>query len=236
MAIDRVKKLDCDLEPKSISNYIINNSEKVGQKRTFGVRVRRISKVGEISSLQYERRIGAEMIRLDSSLSVDLSNPDQWVKLIVDSDAIYQIMYRIKTCGGLPPGVQGDVLVNLVSQKVMLEAFLIMRRGVRLIPVLDSKSEFVEKLSLYDPFIGIRTLEHELSKKAHKRPAWGIIGLTIEQAKPFIGQRKEAVKTTPICSLDPLTGWTEEEISDLIKHFDDPVSNLLHPSIGQWIE
>jgi thiamine biosynthesis protein ThiI len=235
VAIDRVEKMEGEMDPESIAKLVLDNSDSFGKKRTFGVRVRRISKAGNIGSKQYEREIGSEMLRLDPTLSVNLSNPDEWIKLIIDKVAIYQIIYRIQTCAGLPPGVQGDALVQISDQKLMLEAFLIMRRGIRLIPVLDSRIELLDKLSLYDPFIGQRTLEHELSDKAFERPAWGIIGLNMEQAKPFIGKRDNAVKTTPICTLEPLIGWTENEIGNLLKHFEDPSKNILHPEISQWI-
>ena len=235
VAIDRVVKLDCGLIPEDIAQDVINSSENVGEKRTFGVRVKRVSKTGEINSREYERRIGAEMISLDSQLSVNLTKPDEWVKLIVDDEDLFQIKYRIQACGGLPPGVQGDVLIQLSDENLMLEAFLVMRRGVRLIPVLDSKVEFIEQLSNYDPFIGKRTLEHEMRGHAFDRPAWGIMGLTIEEAEPFIGKREEAVKTTPISTLSPLEGWTEEEKKSLLEHFIKPSKYEMHPDIGSWV-
>jgi adenylyl- and sulfurtransferase ThiI len=235
VAIDRVVKLDCGLIPEDIAQDVINSSENVGEKRTFGVRVKRVSKTGEINSREYERRIGAEMISLDSQLSVNLTKPDEWVKLIVDNDDLFQIKYRIQACGGLPPGVQGDVLIQLSDENLMLEAFLVMRRGVRLIPVLDSKVEFIEQLSNYDPFIGKRTLEHEMRGHAFDRPAWGIMGLTVEEAEPFIGKREEAVKTTPISTLSHLEGWTEDEKKSLLEHFIKPSKNEMHPDIGSWV-
>jgi thiamine biosynthesis protein ThiI len=236
VAIDRVVKLDCGLIPEDIAQDVIENSENTGLKRTFGVRLKRVSKSGDINSREYERRIGAEMINLDPSLSVNLSTPDEWIKLILDEDELFQIKYRIQTCGGLPPGVQGDVLIQLSTERLMLEAFLVMRRGVRLIPVLDSKAEFIEQLSTYDPFIGKRTLEHEMRGHAFDRPAWGIMGLTLKEAEPFIGKRKEAVKTTPISTLSPLEGWTQNETDSLLNHFKDPSKNIMHPNIGSWVQ
>ena len=235
VAIDRIEKLDCGILPDEVAKAIIDNSSNFGQKRTFGVRVKRIAKSGNISSKEYEFGIGSEMIRLDPSLSVNLSDPDEWIKLVVEENHILQIKYRIETCSGLPPGAQGDVLIQLNSERRMLEGFLIMRRGVRLIPVLDSKMEFIDLLSNFDPFIGKRTPEHEMKGHAFERPAWGIMGLSIEEAKPFIGRREEAVKTTPISTLDPFIGWSEQEIDGLMKHFLDPSKNRIHPSIGEWI-
>ena len=235
VAIDRVEKLDCGLLPEEVANAILVNSPNFGKKRTFGVRVKRIAKTGNITSKQYEIGIGSEMLRLDSSLSVNLSNPDEWIKLVVEQNHILQIKYRIETCSGLPPGAQGDVLIQIDTERKMLEGFLIMRRGVRLIPVLDSKKEFIDLLSNFDPFIGTRTPEHEMQGHAHDRPAWGIIGLSIEDAEPFIGRREEAVKTTPISTLEPLVGWSDKEIHCLMQHFLYPSKNRIHPIISEWI-
>ena len=235
VAIDRVEKLDCGILPEEVANAVLVNSPNFGKKRTFGVRVKRIAKTGNITSKQYELGIGSEMIRLDSSLSVNLSNPDEWIKLVVEQNHILQIKNRIETCSGLPPGAQGDVLIQINSERKMLEGFLIMRRGVRLIPVLDSKKEFIDLLSNFDPFIGTRTPEHEMQGHAYDRPAWGLIGLSIEEAEPFIGRREEAVKTTPISTLEPLVGWSDKEIDCLMQHFLYPSKNRIHPIISEWI-
>ena len=235
VAIDRVESLPCGYEPKSIAQCVLDNSESFGVKRSFGVRVKRMYKFGEISSKDYEREIGSEMISIDNSLSVNLIEPDEWIRIIVGAGGVSRIVDRIESIAGLPIGIQGDVLVNLVDERVMLESFLIMRRGVRIIPVLDSKEIYIQKLSRYDPFIGQRTNERDRSKFSHKRPAWGIIGMTAEEAKPFIGQRIDAVKTTPISTLSPLDGWSDGEIENLRLHFDNPRKHHLNPNVTNWL-
>ncbi len=234
VAVDKVKKLNCNYDPKSIAECVLSSSNNLGKKRTFGVRVKRMYKYGYISSKDYERIVGQEMIDKDSELSVDLNDPDEWIKLIIGSNGVSRIVKRIDGSGGLPTGVQGDVLVNLTSEKVMLESYLIMRRGVRLIPVLSSKQEFIEKLSRFDPFIGDRTNERFRYKKSHKRPAWGVLGMSIEESIPFIGQREDAVKTTPVSTLSPLDGWTKLEIKNLKNHFEKPSKYRFHEDTRSW--
>ena len=235
VAIDRVEKLDCDYSSKSIAKSVLDNSPNFGTKRTFGVRVKRMYKFGDISSKDYEIEIGSEMIALDNNLSVNLSSPDEWIRIIVDSNGVSRIVDRIETTAGLPTGVQGDVIANLVDEKTMLESFLVMRRGVRLIPVLDSKEIYIEKLARYDPFIGQRTMERDRHKFSPKRPAWGVIGLSIEDAEPFIGQRDDAVKTTPLSTLSPLDGWDDNEINALSLHFENPRIHSINLNVTNWI-
>jgi len=235
VAIDKVEKLECEYDSKSIAECILNNSDDFGKPRSFGVRVKRMYKYGDISSKDYERTIGSEMINIDEQLSVNLRDPDEWVRIIIDSSGVSRIVKRLETLGGLPTGVQGDVLVNLVNEKTMLESYLIMRRGVRIIPVLESKKDYIEKLSRFDPFIGNRTNERDRYKNSHKRPAWGVVGMEIKDGLPFVGQRDDAVKTTPMSTLSPLDGWIESEVEDLRKHFFNPVECRIYSDIISWI-
>ena len=72
----------------------------------------------------------------------------------MENDRVSLVEERISGAGGLPAGVQGDVLVQIKERDDMLGAFLIMRRGTRLIPVLDCDEKYIEMLSKFDPFIG----------------------------------------------------------------------------------
>ena len=74
-----------------------------------------------------------------------------------------------------------------------------------------------------------------LHKFSPKRPAWGVIGLSIEDAEPFIGQRIDAVKTTPLSTLSPLDGWNNNEINALRLHFENPRTHSINPNVTNWI-
>ena len=55
-----------------------------------------------------------------------------------------------------------------------------------------------------------------------QRHAWGVVGLTVEEGESLIQRRESDVKTVPLSTLEPLCGWTTEEISALSKHIRDP--------------
>tara|TARA_B100000459_G_scaffold147123_1_gene115398 strand:+ start:3641 stop:4570 length:930 start_codon:yes stop_codon:yes gene_type:complete len=236
VAIDRMVQLSKDSDPKRISELLLNRHERVGQERTFGVRVKRLGKKGEWDSQSYARALGAALIEKDPSLSVDLSNPDWWVKIILEPSAVSSIERRIQGPGGLPTGVQGDVLAQLQTKEDALSSFLIMRRGSRIIPVMDSKSEFVELLLKWDPFLGVRSRTKDEHGEMFQRPAWGVVGLTLEQAQPHIQRREKAIKTTPLSTLEPLCGWTKREKQALWKHLNDPSRHPAHPDNTSWFE
>lgn len=236
VAVDKIIKLDCGYESQSITEAVSNKLGTLDEQTTFGVRVKRMYKFGEKSSKYYEKEIGGGLLDLYPKLSVDLSNPDIWIKLLIGAEGVFQIVKRFETSGGLPTGIQGDVLVNLKDEFTMLESYMIMRRGVRIIPVMDSKIEYVEQLSRFDPFVGHRTNERDRVKFSHKRPAWGVIGMSIEEAEPYIGKRESSVKTTPMSTLSPLQGWTQNEISQLKKHFDNPYKYSINIDFTSWLD
>jgi len=90
-------------------------------------------------------------------------------------------------------------------------------------------------LSKFDPFIGLRTRVNNDNGKRHQRPAWGVLGLTTEQAAPFVEKRVDAVKTTPLSTLEPLCGWSEEEKIALLNHMEKPSIHIPHPDLTSWI-
>ena len=236
VAIDRVVLLCEEVSPSAVAKAYLSRDNNIGKARTFGVRVRRVGENKEWNSQSFAGAVGAAMLGEDDSLSVNLREPDMWVKLIMESDRVSLVEARVSGAGGLPAGVQGDVLVQVKSRDDMLGAFLIMRRGTRLIPVMDCEEQYIEKLSKFDPFIGSRSHAKDEIGKRIQRPAWGILGLTKEQAAPFVQKREDAVKTTPLSTLEPLCGWSEEEKVALLNHMEKPSINISHPDLISWID
>ena len=177
VAIDRVVLLCQEVTPIAVAKAYLSRDENVGKSRTFGVRVRRVGENKEWNSQSFAGAVGAAMLGEDDSLSVNLREPDRWVKLIMESDRVSLVEERISGAGGLPAGVQGDVLVQIKDRDDMLGAFLIMRRGTRLIPVLDCDEKYIAMLSKFDPFIGSRSHAKDEVGKRIQRPAWGALGL-----------------------------------------------------------
>ena len=236
VAIDRIIELSNTLDPQLISELLLERHDRVGEKRTFGVRIKRLGEKGEWDSQSYARALGASLIERDPSLSVDLSNPEWWVKIILEPASVSSIEQRIQGPGGLPTGVQGDVLAQLRTEYDVMSSFLIMRRGSRIIPILDSKSEFIDLLSKWDPFLGVRSRTKDERGQMFQRPAWGVVGLTIDQAEPHIQRRETAIKTTPLSTLEPLCAWTEEEKQALWQHINAPSQFRPHPDTTSWFE
>lgn len=235
VAIDPARVISDAIDPYEVARLILESDELRGQKRTFGVRTKRIGANANYSSQEYSKEIGSCMCEQDESLSVNLTNPDIWVRLILEPDRVWQLGERIVTAGGLPPGVQGDVLCRVTDEESLLSTFLIMRRGSRVIPVEGSDENLVKILRMWDPFIGRKTAIMDLHGKVKQRHPWGVIGITVEDGESMIRRRASDVKTVPLSTLEPLCGWTNSEIEALSKHIRNPIRNPCMPNLDAWV-
>lgn len=235
VAIDPARVISDAIDPYEVARLILESDELRGQKRTFGVRTKRIGANANYSSQEYSKEIGSCMCEQDESLSVNLTNPDIWVRLILEPDRVWQLGERIVTAGGLPPGVQGDVLCRVTDEESLLSTFLIMRRGSRVIPVEGSDENLVQILRMWDPFIGRKTAIMDLHGKVKQRHPWGVIGITVEDGESMISRRASDVKTVPLSTLEPLCGWTNSEIEALSKHIRNPIRNPCMPNLDAWV-
>ena len=117
-----------DIDPEIVAKLILEKDEMRGQKRTFGVRTKRLGPKGGFKSQEYSAQIGHHMVVNDPSLSVNLREPDVWVRLVLQPNRVWLLGERIQGAGGLPPGVQ-EMFFKVTDEDSMLSSFLVMRRG-----------------------------------------------------------------------------------------------------------
>ena len=235
VAIDPAKVIAETIEPAEVAKLLLENDPNAGTARTFGVRTRRVGSKGKYSSQEYSGEIGHALCLLDNSLSVNLSNPDMWVKLVMEPNKVWLLGERITSAGGLPPGVQGDVFCKVIDEISLLSAFLIMRRGSRLIPIEGCDEELLDILRQWDPFLGRNSMvKNQQGMKVQRHP-WGVVGLSATEGESLIQRRESDVKTVPISTLEPLCGWTNEEIEDLSKHIRMPNLHQCMPHLEAWV-
>ena len=235
IAVDPAKVISESIIPELVAKAILEDDPRTGEKRTFGVRTKRVGPKGQYSSQNYSGEIGAAMCGLDDSLSVDLTNPDIWVRLVLEPERVWLLGNRIVSAGGLPPGVQGDVLCKVTDEKSLLSAFLIMRRGSRLVPVDGCDEELLDVLRKWDPFLGRRSIVKNISGQKRLRHPWGVVGISTEEGESLIQRREDDVKTVPLSTLQPLCGWIDSEIDDLSKHIREPSLFPCMPNVEAWV-
>ncbi len=235
VAIDPANVISDDIDPEIVAKLILEKDKLRGQKRTFGVRTKRLGPKGDIKSQEYSAQIGHHMVVNDPSLSVNLREPDIWIRLVLEPNRVWLLGQRIQGAGGLPPGVQGDVLCRVTSEETMLSSFLVMRRGSRLIPTEESDSQFIEILKDWDPYLGRNSNVRDLRGKMRRRHPWGVVGLTVNEGEDLIERKESDVKTVPLSTLDPLCAWTDLEKDNLLKHIRDPINHIFMPNLDAWV-
>jgi len=235
VAIDPANFISDDIDPEIVAKLILEKDKLRGQMRTFGVRTKRLGPKGEFKSQEYSAQIGHHMVVNDPSLSVNLREPDFWIRLVLEPDRVWLLGQRIQGAGGLPPGVQGDVLCRVTNEETMLASFLVMRRGSRLIPTEESDSQFVEILKDWDPYLGRNSNVRDLHGKMRRRHPWGVVGLTVNEGEDLIERKESEGKTVPLSTLDPLCAWTELEKDNLSKHIRDPINHICMPNLDAWV-
>jgi adenylyl- and sulfurtransferase ThiI len=226
VAVDRAMIICDSNDADEVAKIVLDRDLNLGEKRTFGVRTKRLGTNKNWNSQSFSGAVGHAMLQMDDTLSVNLSKPDMWVKLIIEPSRTWLLSERFTGAGGLPSGVQGDVLCLLKEEIDTLNSFLAMRRGCRLIPIEGSDESAIETLTQWDPFIGIPS-------DKNKKPR-GVIGTTIEKAEEIVA-REEGEKIVPLCTLNLLCAWTETEKLDLQKHIHQPVSNRKVMDIDAWV-
>ena len=127
-----LEAMDVDATLAAVREAVTAVIPEQGAARSFGVRVKRADKGFPMRSLELERELGAHVLER-RSWSVDLKDPDVWVRVgIVNGRALVSTR-RHDGFGGLPVGASGRGVV-LLSGGIdsPVAAWMMMNRGLRL--------------------------------------------------------------------------------------------------------
>ena len=212
-AVDPFTEIEPTPEAVAIS-ALEGNPEPTG---TFAVRCKRHGQKGEWTSQQFAGASGAAVLdRVD--LKVNLGDPDWLIRVALFPDKAHLLGPRFMGPGGLPSGVQGLVMAHLETDEDVLSAWLMMHRGCRIQPV----DELDERLKAWDPTLSSETYADELvtgpGRDKNPKP-WGIVAHHLPDAPTTIGE--DEMIRTPLVHLEPLVGWSKDEIDVLKKKVFD---------------
>ncbi|MGM0772001.1 MAG: tRNA uracil 4-sulfurtransferase ThiI [Halobacteriota archaeon] len=126
-------------------------ADSIRDGESFGIRARRSGKHG-LPSMDIGRLCGDEVWHRLESLGrtpkVDLSDPDHEIFVEMRQNRAYVFSDIVEGVGGLPLGTQGKMVV-LMSGGIdsPVAAWLMMRRGVKIIPVYANNAPFSDDRS-----------------------------------------------------------------------------------------
>ena len=199
------------VDPEAVAEAVIHLAP-TEEGATFAVQCKRHGEKQNWTSQTFAGAVGAAILARAPHLKVDLSDPGWPVRISLMPEEVGILGTRIVCQGGLPTGVQGSVTTELNSERDYLAAWLVMRRGCRLIVSPNSKSELFDLVKLWDPSQINDEMKSYLATApgpGHIGNVWAVVGDNLG------GQTYESDGDVPMATLEPLVGWSEETMDEL---------------------
>lgn len=166
-SLSLVYKCSDDIEEIKKSSLELIKQEE-GQ--TFKVKAKRANKSYPIISDEINRIIAGEILR-NTSLKVDVHNPDILLSIEIRNEGAYIFTKTYKACGGYPLGVGGKVM-HMLSGGIdsPVAAYLLMRRGITIecihfasppytnVGVIEKLKDLLRKLNKFQPTIRLNII------------------------------------------------------------------------------
>ena len=180
-----------------------------GRKGKFRVETNRADKTFPIKSPDFNPLIG-KFVGETLGIEGDYKNPDYILNIEINQEGAFIFVDNIKCFGGLPTGVEGQVLLLIEDEASILAGLLFMKRGCSVTPIalssidislLQQFSPHKLELNLIDNLKGVETFSVDVM---------------------VIGQNFESYKKIDTSKLlfRPLIAYSEREIKESIKLFD----------------
>lgn len=131
-------------EVKNISLGLIKN----GDYKTFKIHTKRHDKNYPLRSDDINRALAGNILH-NTSLSVDVHNPDVTIYVSVDKDNIYLMDEKVRGIGGYPTGINGKAMVMMSGGiDSPVAAYLTMKRGMRIECIHFASMPYTSKQAL----------------------------------------------------------------------------------------
>ncbi|MBW3006194.1 hypothetical protein KY344_05380, partial [Candidatus Woesearchaeota archaeon] len=150
-------------------------AKDLNPKKSFRITCQRLDKRFPLTSQQFDIELGA-FVQENTKAKVKMKGFDLNLQAEIIDNFVYLFTEKTPGLGGLPIGVEGNVLVLLDDEYSLLAGLLMMKRGCRIIPValkqadtsLLEKYAFGQKISLkiIKDISEIDTIAKELKAKA----------------------------------------------------------------------
>ena len=138
--------------------------------KTFKVHAKRANKTYPMISDQINREI-AKVILQNTTLKVDVHNPDILVSIEIRDEGAYVFTHTYKGCGGYPLGVGGKIM-HMLSGGIdsPVAAYLLMKRGITIecihfasppytnVGVIEKLKDLLGKLNKFQPEIRLNII------------------------------------------------------------------------------
>ena len=210
-SVSPVLKCRADMETmKSVAAEYSRSLYHAGQ--SFAVKARRAGE-HSFTSNDVGREVGSAIwvANEEKKPRVDLKHPDVVFFVEVRDRNAYIFSEYVPGPGGLPMGSQGRVVALLERDRDALAAWLIMKRGCRIIAIADEENEAVRTLRRWDADLKV-VANGDLAEVSKKNRALAtVFGYGLDDFE------KINSIDVPVPAFFPLVGMSEEEIEKRLR-------------------
>lgn len=122
---------ECEVQLEAICNAAILCAKELNGG-TFKVESNRANKEFPMNSMELSRYVGSQILQNNSSLSVDVREPENKIYIEVRKKAAYVYSKKVKAVGGMPYGTNGGTALMLSGGiDSPVAGYLMARRGVK---------------------------------------------------------------------------------------------------------
>ena len=201
----RVEKNTEDIQSKAVKLL----KEKKG---TFRIATKRSDKSFPITSPEFNKLVG-EHVERKTDLHFSYGEPDITLEIEINQEGAYLFIETIPCFGGLPAGVEGNVLLLIENDASILAGLLFMKRGCNIFPVAfgDKDISLLQKFSPVSLQLGKVRNFQEIEEIAPKNKVTALVS----------GQVLKNYKNHPLNLLvmRPLIAYSEEKIKEQLRLF-----------------
>ena len=205
-----------EAELKAICSEALKLAQKHSKTTTFRISTKRLSKDFALSSMELNSKVGA-FIAEKIGFKVKLDSPDLDLGIELLGKEAFVFDKTIACFGGLPVGIEGNVLVLLSDEKSVLAGLLMMKRGcaVELASISDKLSS--TDLSLLQDYAPNKLILHKIKELSELHE----LAQKLNCKVAIVNDTFASLKNYPIniLVLRPLISFSDEEIfSELMKY------------------
>lgn len=181
---------------------------RVHSGQTFAVRARREGNHHSFTSMDVGREAGAAIIDANEGLKVDLTNPQKVFYVEVRNNKTYIFDTYVRCHAGLPIGTQGRVVADIDNERGIVSAWLMMKRGCKVIVRSDFDCSILKS---YDPNLK----EIPVGANDPKRVFGYVWGTSLKEFQDV------DVSKYGIPVFFPTIGMSDEEVTEFLAEIKD---------------
>ncbi|MBD3361290.1 hypothetical protein GF358_00705 [Candidatus Woesearchaeota archaeon] len=187
------------------------------KNKSFCVSCQRLDKSFPVNSMEFAKELGL-FIQDKTKAQVNLKKPDITIYAEIIDGMVYLFTEKIKGLGGLPLGIEGNVIVKTDDESSLLSAILMMKRGCDVFCVGKKKFDIglLRKFN-YGSKINLKILKtyNEMNAFAREKHSKGfIVSDTFNSVEKYKFE-------LPV--FRPLSAFSKEQIKERLDGFRERV-------------